>query len=166
MRLLDYKRYDVECRENYVWFEAPMRSRRSSNRLERMYSRLVTPMPGLGEEDRHVWRYVFLYPNTTIDMYADQINTWQMLPDGVGRTRDVFANYRPPRSGARTRVVQWINNRINTVVLDEDIELVANVQAGLQSRGYECGPLSTREGGVGWFADRIRKDLAPVLSES
>ena len=41
---------------------------------------LVTPMPGLSDEDRRVWRYVFLYPNTTIDLYADQVNTWQMRP--------------------------------------------------------------------------------------
>lgn len=165
MRLLDYKHYDVECYDHYVWFEAPMRSKRSSNRLERLYSQLVTPMPGLDEADRYVWRYVFIYPNTTIDLYADQVNTWQMLPDGVNRTRDVFANYRPPNSTARTRLVQWINNRINTLVLDEDIELVANVQAGLQTRGYECGPLSRREDAVAWFADRIRADLAPALAE-
>jgi Rieske 2Fe-2S family protein len=69
MRLLDYKRYDVECSENYVWFEAPLRSKPSSNWVERMYSELVTPMPGLSEADRRVWRYVFIYPNTTIDLY-------------------------------------------------------------------------------------------------
>ena len=165
MRLLDYKHYDVECYDHYVWFEAPMRSKRSSNRVERLYSQLVTPMPGLGEEDRHVWRYVYIYPNTTIDLYADQVNTWQMLPDGVNRTRDVFANYRPPHSGARTRMVQWINQRVNNLVLDEDIDLVENVQAGLQTRGYECGPLSRREDAVAWFADRIRGDLGPSLSE-
>jgi phenylpropionate dioxygenase-like ring-hydroxylating dioxygenase large terminal subunit len=165
MRLLDYKHYDVECHDHYVWFEAPLRSKRSSNRLERLYSQLVTPMPGLDAADRYVWRYVFIYPNTTIDLYADQVNTWQMLPDGVSRTRDVFANYRPPNSAARTRLVQWINNRINNLVLDEDIELVANVQAGLQTRGYECGPLSRREDAVAWFADRIRTDLAPALAE-
>jgi Rieske 2Fe-2S family protein len=33
------------------------------------------------------------------------------------------------------------------------------VQQGLQTRGYECGPLSERERAVAWFADRIRADL-------
>ena len=46
-------------------------------------------MPGLSEADRQIWRYVFIYPNTTIDLYPDQVNTWQMNPDGVGQTRDV-----------------------------------------------------------------------------
>ena len=64
-------------------------------------------------------------------------------------------------SGARTRFVQWANQRLNTLVLDEDVDLVSNVQLGLQTRGYECGPLSGRERAVAWFADRIRADLAP-----
>lgn len=165
MRLIDYKRYQVECHDHYVWFETPLRDKPSSNRMERLYSQLVTPMPGLRREDRRVWRYVFIYPNTTIDLYPDQVNTWQMLPDGVDRTRDVFASYRPRHSGARTRLVQWCNQRLNQLVLDEDIDLVANVQQGLQTRGYECGPLSRREDAVAWFADCVRRDLALILTE-
>ncbi len=164
MRLLDYKRYEVEIHDHYVWFDAPLRDKPSSNRLERMYAKLVTPMPGLGDEHRFVWRYAFIYPNTTIDLYPDQVNTWQMLPDGVGRTSDVFACYRPARTDPRTKFVQWANQRLNTLVLDEDIDLVDNVQRGLATRGYRCGPLSRRERGVAWFADRIRADLAPALS--
>ena len=159
MRMLDYKNYDVEVYDNYVWFDAPMRSKPSSNRLERLYGRLVTPMPGLGEADSAIWRYAFIYPNTTIDLYPDQVNTWQLLPDGVGSTVDYYGGYRPPGSGPRTRLVQWVNGRLNTLVLDEDIDLVDNVQQGLQTRGYRCGPLSRRERGVAWFADRIRADL-------
>jgi choline monooxygenase len=159
MRMLDYKRYEAEVHEHYVWFESPLRAKPSSNRLERMYADLVAPMPGLTEDDRRVWRYVFIYPNTTIDLYPDQVNTWQMVPHGVARTRDVFACFRPHGASPRTRLVQWLNQRLNNLVLDEDIDLVDNVQQGLQTRGYECGPLSRREDAVAWFADRIRQDL-------
>jgi len=165
MRMLDYKHYDTELHEDWAWIEAPMRSKPSSNRLERLYGQLVTPMPGLGEEDRHTWRYVFIYPNTTIDLYPDQVNTWQMLPDGLGRTRDVWAAYRAPGAGPRTRAVQWINQRVNNLVLHEDIEIVRNVQLGLRTRGYRCGPLSRRESAVAWFDDRVRADLAEVATE-
>src|SRR5581483_3412884 len=160
MRMLDYKHYDTELHEHWVWVDAPLRAKPSSNRLERLYAQLVTPMPGLTDEDRQTWRYVFIYPNTTIDLYPDQVNTWQMLPDGIGRTRDVFAGYRSRHTGLRTRAVQWMNNRLNTLVLNEDIDLVRNVQLGLRSRDYRCGPLSRRETAVAWFADRIRADLA------
>jgi hypothetical protein len=33
------------------------------------------------------------------------------------------------------------------------------VQAGLATRGYECGPLSAREAAVAWFADHVRDAL-------
>jgi phenylpropionate dioxygenase-like ring-hydroxylating dioxygenase large terminal subunit len=81
-------------------------------------------------------------------------------PAGVARTRDVFACFRPAGASPKTRLVQWLNQRLNNLVLDEDIDLVDNVQQGLQTRGYECGPLSRREDAVAWFADRIRQDLS------
>jgi Rieske 2Fe-2S family protein len=164
MRMLDYKHYDVEVNEHYLWFDAPMRDQPSSNRLERLYAQLVTPMPGLPPKDRTVWRYVYIYPNTTIDLYPDQVGTWQLLPNGVASTRDVSASYRPAGASPRTRFVQWANQRLNTLVLDEDIDLVDNVQQGLQTRGYRCGPLSAREKGVAWFADRVRTDLTPAMA--
>ena len=80
MRLLDYERYVPEIAENHVWFEAPMRDEPSENRTERLYQRLVRPMGKLTEADRHVWRYVFIYPNTALDLYPDQIGFWQINP--------------------------------------------------------------------------------------
>jgi phenylpropionate dioxygenase-like ring-hydroxylating dioxygenase large terminal subunit len=103
MRMLDYKHYDVEVSENYVWFEAPFRSKASSNRMERLYGQLASPMPGLTEEDRAVWRYVFIYPNTTIDLYPDQIATWQILPNGIQRTSDIWASSSPTSNAACRR---------------------------------------------------------------
>jgi choline monooxygenase len=166
MRLYDYKRYEAEVHDSYVWFEAPLREEQSSNRLERAYQRLVQPMSGLSEEDWHTWRYVYIYPNTTIDLYPDQVNTWQLMPNSIDETHDVAGCYRPAGSGARTRFVQWANQRLNTLVLDEDIDLVDNVQQGLKTRDYRCGPLSERERAVAWFADRIRADLEPALKDS
>ena len=160
MRLLDYKRYDVEVHDGWVWFEAPMRDKPSGNPLERAYQRLVSPMPGLADGDQRVWRYAMIYPNTTIDLYPDQVATWRIDPDGPFRSRDVARTYRHPRAGMRTRLAQRANNRLNTLVGKEDYDLVENVQAGLETRGFELGPLSHREAAIAWFADRIRADLA------
>jgi choline monooxygenase len=164
MRMYDYKNYKADTHEHYAWFDAPLRDTPSSNRLERLYWQMVRPMPGVDEARRRVWSYVFIYPNTTIDLYADQVNTWQILPDAIARTGDVFASYRAANAGPRTRLVQWANQRLNNLVMDEDIDLVANVQQGAMTRGgYSCGPLSPRETGVAWFADRVRADLASIL---
>ena len=159
MRLLDYKRYDVELFDNWVWFDAPLRDKPSGNFLERTYQRLVEPMPGLGPEDTRVWRYILVYPNTTIDLYPDQIGIWQILPDGISATRDINMTLLPGDAGLRTRAVRYANRKVNELVSDEDVDLVANQQAGLATHGFEPGPLSRREAAVGWFADRIRADL-------
>jgi choline monooxygenase len=160
MRLLDYKHYDVEVHDGWVWFEAPLRDKPSGNALERAYQRLVSPMPGLGPEDERVWRYAMIYPNTTIDLYPDHVVTWRINPDGPFRARDEALGYRHPRAGLRTRLAQRLNNRLNALVGKEDYDLVENVQAGLETRGFELGPLSHREAAIAWFADRIRADLA------
>ena len=78
-----------------------MRDKPSDNRLERLYQRLARPMPGLGPEDADVWRYIFIYPNTTIDLYPDQVNTWRMSPDGVGRDARRVGDLPAPRTRAR-----------------------------------------------------------------
>ena len=41
MRLLDYKHYDVEVHDGWIWFEAPMRDKPSGNAIERAYQRLA-----------------------------------------------------------------------------------------------------------------------------
>ena len=159
MRLLDYKRYEVELHDNWLWFDAPLRDKPSGNRLERVYQRMVEPMPGLGEEDRRIWRYVFIYPNTTIDLYPDQVGVWRIAPDGPVRSADLALTLLPRNAGLRTRAVQYANRKVNKLVSDEDADLVANQQAGLETRAFEPGPLSRREAALGWFAEKIRADL-------
>ena len=159
MRLYDYQRYSAEIHEHWAWFEAPLRETPSANRMERLYQRLAKPMTGLDEADRTVWRYIVIYPNTAIDLYPDQVNVWQIRPGGPDSTDDHWACFREANPGPVTRVVQRINQRFNTEVLDEDVDLVSAVQTGIRTHGYSPGPLSAREAGVGWFADRIRADV-------
>ena len=127
--------------------------------MERLYQRLAKPMTGLDEADRRVWRYVVIYPNTAIDLYPDQVNVWQIRPSGPEATDDHWACFREPNPGPLTRVVQRINQRFNTEVLDEDVDLVTAVQTGIRTHGYTPGPLAGREAGVAWFADRLRADV-------
>ena len=164
MRIYDYGAYDVELGDGYAWFEAPLRDEPSGGRRERLYRRLVKPMEGLDERDGRVWRYILIYPNTAIDLYPDQVMTWQINPNGPKGTRDVFMAYREASPGVRTRAVQWLNAKLNWDVHKEDIDLVTNVQAGLETRGYEPGPLAAKEAAVGWFAERIRADLGPYAN--
>ena len=65
----------------------------------------------------------------------------------------------PADTDARSRAARYANRKVNELVAHEDVDLVANVQAGI-GRGCEPGPLSGREAAIAWFADRIRTDLA------
>lgn len=159
MRLLDYQAYAVEIQESYVLFESPLRDKPSSNWTERLYQRLATPMPGLTEADRRVWRYAVIYPNTLIDFYPDHVLAWTALPTAQDRAAIPGAFYTRRGESARTRLARRLNIHIGWVTNDEDAELVERVQAGLSTPGYEPGPLSRREAGVGWFARKIRRDL-------
>ncbi len=160
MRLYDYQRYEAELHDGWAWFDAPLRQSPSSNRMERLYQRLVRPMPGLEEADRTIWRYILIYPNTAIDLYPDQVNVWQIRPDGPTATVDRWACFRHRGPGPLTRLAQRINQRFNTEVLEEDVDLVSAVQTGIRTSGYSPGPLSAREAAVSWFAGRIRSDVA------
>jgi choline monooxygenase len=162
MRLLDYKRYTIETHDGWAWFDAPLRDAPSGNTMERLYQRFLRPMPGLDEADHKAWRYAFIYPNTAIDLYPDQVNVWQIIPDDVAVTRDAWACFRHEKSSMISRMVQRINNKLNSEVLDEDIDLVAAVQRGVRTTGYEPGPLAGKEKAVGWFAGNIRADLGEL----
>ncbi|MEA2377167.1 MAG: choline monooxygenase [Thermoleophilaceae bacterium] len=159
MRLYDYKSYSVDLHDGYAWFDAPLRDKPSGNLMERAYQRLVSPMPGLPDEYRRLWRYIYIYPNTAIDLYPDQVWVWKLDSDGPLRTADTAMLYRHPDASVRTRLAQFFNRKVNELVGEEDADLVANVQAGLESRGWEPGPLAGAEAAVGWFADKIRADL-------
>src|ERR671935_125379 len=95
---------------------------------------------------------------------GQQAVTWQIAPDGVAHTRDTFMAYRPRRPGPRTRLVQRLNAKLNTLVAEEDADLVANLQAGLATRDFKPGPLSAREAPLAWFAGRVRADLGEVFA--
>ncbi|MFC9819344.1 aromatic ring-hydroxylating dioxygenase subunit alpha [Streptomyces erythrochromogenes] len=159
MRLLDYQGYTCEIEESYALFASPLRDKPSSNWAERLYQRIAAPMPGLAEADRRIWRYAVIYPNTLIDFYPDHVLAWTALPTAVDRVAVPGAFYTRRGTGLRTRLARRLNIHIGWITNDEDAELVARVQKGLSTPGFEPGPLSRRESAVGWFAGRIRSDL-------
>jgi Rieske 2Fe-2S family protein len=165
MRLLDYKQYSVQTEGSNTLYEAPLRDKPSDNWQERMYQRLVRPMPGLLPEDERVFRYVAIYPNTVIDLYPDHVLVWKMNPHAVDRTGVPGAYLRRTDIDARTRAAQWLNLRISQITTHEDEDLVARMQRGLGNGDFTPGPLSLREAGVAWFADRVRHDLGELAPE-
>jgi Rieske 2Fe-2S family protein len=160
MRLLDYKRYEADIQDGYVWVEAPMREEPSKNRAERLYQAAVSTMPGLGPEDGRVWRYCLVYPNTALEFYPDMVYAWTMIPDGVDSVVMPEVSLRPAGTSTRARFAGAVNGFVNRLVSDEDAMIVERQHIGLSTPGFRCGPLSRRELPVSWFADKVRHDLA------
>ena len=160
MRLLDYKRYDVEVHDGWVWFEAPMRDKPSGNRDG---ARLPAPRDADARSRRERPARVALRDDLPEHHDRPLSRPGRDLAHRSRRAAPRRATrpsrYRHPRAGLRTRLARLANNRLNTLVGKEDYDLVENVQAGLETRGFELGPLSHREAAIAWFADRIRADL-------
>lgn len=165
MRLLDYKRYSVQTTHTYVTYDAPLRDKASDNWAERMYQRLVRPMPGLTDDDRRIFRYIAIYPNTVIDLYPDHVLLWKMNPLGVDRVGVPGTYLRRKDCDLRTRIAQRLNLYVSKITNDEDEDLVSRMQIGLGNIDFRPGPLSLREQGVAWFAARVRADLGSLDGE-
>jgi Rieske 2Fe-2S family protein len=134
-----------------------MRDKASKNFQERMYQRVMRPMPGLREPERDQWNFVFAYPGMTFNLYPDQIDFWLNYPLDERRTVSIWRAFRPPeRLGRRDRLVRHLNTRINHLVQEEDNDLTARVQEGLGSSLYRAGVLGARENGLKHFHDLVR----------
>ena len=166
MRLLDYKRYSVETTDAYVVYDAPLREKASDNWAERLYQRLVRPMPGLIDEDHRIFRYIAIYPNTVIDLYPDHVLLWKMNPQAVW-TRSTCPGHTLRRKDCdlRTRIAQKLNLYVSKITNARGRRPGQRMQIGLGNTDFQPGPLSLRERGVAWFAARIRADLGDLDEE-
>ena len=65
---------------------SPMRDKASHNLQERLYQRLMRPMPGLREPESREWNFIFAFPGMTVNLYPDQIDFWLNYPIDERRT--------------------------------------------------------------------------------
>jgi choline monooxygenase len=167
LRLLDYKNYLVETTDaNVSIARSPMRDKASHDRRERLYQRLMRPMPGLRSPESEQWNFVFAFPGTTVNLYPDQIDFWLNYPLDERRTLTIWNAFRPPEtSGRRDRLVRKLNSRINHLVQEEDNELTERVQEGLESSRYLAGVIGARENGIKHFHDLIRAAIPAAVTD-
>jgi Rieske 2Fe-2S family protein len=166
LRMLDYKRYEPALGRRHAWISAPLRDKPSVVRRERLYQRLVRPMPGLRAPESEQWNFVFAFPGTTVNLYPDQIDFWLNYPLDERRTLTIWNAFRPPEtSGRRDRLVRRLNSRINHLVQEEDNELTERVQEGLESSRYRAGVIGVRENGIKHFHDLVRAAIPAAAAD-
>jgi carnitine monooxygenase subunit len=154
------KSYGVEAEPHVDRMWGDLIDRPSDNWSERMYQRLLPPVPHLPEERQRHWLYFKLWPNVAFDIYPDQIDFMQWLPVSPTTSLIREISYVLPDERREMKAARYLNWRINRQVNAEDSELISRVQQGMASRSFSVGPLSEKEVCLRHFCQRIR-DIIP-----
>ena len=157
--------YGVEAEANVDRMWGDLMDAPSPNWSERMYQRLLPPVPHLPPERQRHWLYFKLWPNVAFDIYPDQVDFMQWLP--VSPTASVIReiSYVLDDDRREMKAARYLNWRINREVNAEDTALITRVQAGMASRSFSVGPLSDKEVCLRHFCKRMREIIPAARSE-
>ena len=157
------KSYGVEAKEHVDRMWGELNDRPSANLSERMYQRLLPPVPHLPAERQRSWQYVKLWPNVAFDIYPDQVDFMQWLPTGPTSCIIREISYALPDERREMRAARYLNWRINRQVNAEDTVLITRVQEGMSSDSFSIGPLSDKEVCLKHFCKRVRELIPEAL---
>src|SRR5687768_14146325 len=157
------RNYKIEAREHVDRMEGDLGDKPSANPSERAYQHYLPALDHLPPSHRRKWIYYKLFPNVAFDIYPDQVDFMQFLP--VSATETVIREisyalpdaFIPETSRREMKAARYLNWRINRRVNAEDTELIARVQAGMQSPAYVPGPLGSSEVCLRSFAQKLRR---------
>jgi phenylpropionate dioxygenase-like ring-hydroxylating dioxygenase large terminal subunit len=138
------------------WMRDRDSSRWSEARYQRLIGKAATHLP---EGLRRCWRFYSALPNLGIDVFPDQMDFFQVLPNGPGRCLIRGAVFGLPDERREMRAARYLSSRINTQVNNEDRWLCARVQRGLASGSYRPGPLSQLEKWMLEFHNLLRERI-------
>ncbi len=165
VRLNDVKETVGEGDEWSEWSRVPLRERSSRVPLERLYQRLARKMPGLPDEFERCWGHVHVWPTTFMEIYPHHIDTWQLEPRGLTKTRAWTMSLVDPDAGPRDRLARWAAHRLMHEVMAEDVEITSGVQRGVMAPSYVDGVLNDeQEVSVVRFQRQLRR-LLPRIAE-
>ena len=149
--------YAIAAQSHVDRMEGELREDLSDNVSERAYQQFLPEAEHLPASHRKKWLYYKLFPNVAFDIYPDQVDFMQFLPVSATETVIREISYALPDDRREMKAVRYLNWRINRRVNSEDTELIARVQAGMESRSYIAGPLGTSEVCLRSFAQKLRR---------
>jgi choline monooxygenase len=151
---LEYDQYRVETFRYYSKQHAPIRELKPGEvpGRDRRYIR----MPGAEDDALYYW----IFPNTMLNIYQDNLSTNVIVPLGADRTLTIFEwFYAEPGTGAGWESMQQ-TIAFSDEIQQEDIAVCEQVQRGLHSRSYNRGRFSAmRENGVHHFQSLVAEFL-------
>ena len=150
---LDYDAYRVEPHRYFSVQQAPLRALRGGTATERRYDPAKT---GVAEAV-----YVWLFPNTMLNVYMDQMQTNVVIPLAHDRCKVVFEWYSATPPADAAAAADWAKLlAFSDEIQDEDIRICEVVQRNLRSRIYDRGRYcAKREAGVHHFHSLLHEFL-------
>ena len=103
--------------------------------------------------------------NMGIEFYPSLFAVFQILPLAAGRSAIRSSLYAPADLSADEEELRDIDLQILDEVNAEDKVICERIQRGVQTHGYQPGPLSEEESGIVDFHQRIREHI-PVTQNA
>ncbi len=150
-RELDYDQYRVDTFRYHSSQYAPIRPVKDGEVRDRRYIRTEEEAEAL---------YYWIFPNVMLNIYLDNTSINIILPIDHEKTLTIFEWYfEQPGTGEGWDSMQSII-QFSDQIQQEDIEIVENVQKGLESNAYHQGRFSAkRENGVHHFQSLVQEFL-------
>lgn len=148
--------YGIEANEHVDRMWGDLIDRPSKNPSERAYQKYLPPVAHLPADKQKHWLYFKLWPNFAFDIYPDQVDFMQFIPVSPTQTMIREIAYALPDDRREMKAARYLNWRINRQVNAEDTALISRVQAGMESKSYQPGPLGESEVCLRSFARKLR----------
>ncbi|MFO1090293.1 MAG: aromatic ring-hydroxylating dioxygenase subunit alpha [Hyphomicrobiales bacterium] len=135
-RAIDFEEFKTTAHKGFVRMTAP-------------------PKNGLFYRGKWLW----MWPNWTLSLFAGGMNTSRINPIGVGRTEQLytfhFADASAEKAKDRRQTIE-----ANLAVVREDCEVCLATHKNYVAGAYKPGPLSNlHEKGVYYFQQKVRESL-------
>ena len=144
-RELDYARYRVDTFPYYSSQVAPIKSRSTE------------PRRYAYADDSRSALYYWIFPNTMLNIYPDNLSINIIVPLAPERTLTIFEWFGYNGAGVEPATIEFSDQ-----IQQEDIRICESVQRGLRSRHYDRGRFSVRrENGVHHFHGLVAAFLTP-----
>jgi choline monooxygenase len=165
VRLVDVKETVGDNNDWSEWSRAPYRDRLSRDPREREYQGLLARMPGMPEEFDRAMGHVCIWPTTFMEIYPHHIDTWQLEPVGLVKTRATTMTMVHPNETEQAKRARELMRELNVDIMGQDVDITTRVQRGVQAPSYHSGILNDeQEYSVIRFQKRLR-ELLPRLAE-
>ncbi|MDH3632322.1 MAG: aromatic ring-hydroxylating dioxygenase subunit alpha [Gammaproteobacteria bacterium] len=117
----------------------------------------------LPESHQHLWIYWGMFPGFVLTLFPDQIEIYQIYPNGNQTSVMAGVTYAMPDKRPEMQKARELNRDINMDVGNEDIRLIEWAAEGMRSSAFDGVLLSDLELGIGSFQNRLREVL-PVVT--